>query len=130
MGGALLWVSCGGWGIILGGWGWVDLSWTGTLFWVNGTGWGGVWALFWVGKSKWKWVGHYCGWVVVGGALFWVDGSGWMWVNILYILWCNASHLILFWLLFMEAAGLFFLLTWNFSKAFFWEKKLVMYFWK
>ena len=40
VGGALLWVSCGEWGIILGGWGWVDLSWAGILFWVNGAGWG------------------------------------------------------------------------------------------
>ena len=49
---ALFWVSVGGWGIILGGCGWVVVG--GALFWE----------------------------VRVGGKIFWVGGGGWGWVGV------------------------------------------------
>ena len=32
--------------------------------------------MFWVGRSEWGCMGHYFGWVGVGGKIFWVDGAG------------------------------------------------------
>ena len=34
-------------------------------------------ALFWVSGGEWECMGHYCGWVRVGGTLFWVGGGRW-----------------------------------------------------
>ena len=33
----------------------------------------------WVGiiLGGWRWLGHYFGWLEVGGKTFWVGGSGW-----------------------------------------------------
>ena len=41
----------------------------GTLFWVGGGGWGII-------LGGWRWVGHYFGWVAVGG-------GEWGWVHCL-----------------------------------------------
>ena len=103
------WVQAilGGWDIIFGKWGWVGVY--GNYFGlarVSRSGWGIIVGELW-------WVGHYCGWMGVGGC------------ELTFCIYYSVmpSHLILFWLLFMEAAGLLFLLTWNFSKAFFLRKK-------
>ena len=40
---------------------------------------GGGWCII---LGRWGWVGHYFGWVEIGGKIFWVGGSGWGQVGI------------------------------------------------
>ena len=47
---------------------------SGALFWLGGGGWDII-------LGEWTWVGHYFGWVGVGG-----DERGWGWVHCLIML--------------------------------------------
>ena len=54
--------------------------------WIFLGGWGNI--LGW-----WWWVGHYFGWVGVGGNIFWVGWRGWGWVGV-GVMFDNTIHLL------------------------------------